>query len=274
MAPVELEGFTTFDHTHGGVTHRVYMVGETEAPPVLVMHELPGFAEPAVDFARRLSAAGFHVALPHLFGDFMRRNPLRYYRQLCVSREFANLTAGVSAPITVWLRSLTQRLSAEHEGSRVGTIGMCLTGAFVLPLVLDPWVTAPVAAQPAVPFSFTYRLTGLGKGAWAGQLNIHDDELTGAAGRLQRDNLRLLALRFQDDRISVPEKIERLRAACGDRLEAHEYPSSSAWRRAFDPPHSVLTEEYLRARDADATHPTRQAFARVVAFLREQLPVR
>jgi dienelactone hydrolase len=268
--PAELEGFTSFDHTRDGMTHRVYVTGAAEAAPVLVMHEMPGFAEPAVDFARRLSAEGFQVALPHLFGDFMKRDPLRYYRQLCVSREFANLAAGVSAPITVWLRSLTKRLSTKHQGARVGAIGMCLTGAFVLPLVLDPWVTAPVAAQPAIPFSLTYRLTGLGKGAWASQLNVHDDELRGAGERLRRDGLHLLALRFRDDRISVAEKIDRLRAACGDRLDAHEYPSP-ARRKPFDPPHAILTEEYLRARDVGPSHPTRQAFAHVVAFLREQL---
>ncbi len=265
-----LDGFTHFDHEHEGITHRVYQIGDPSRPPVLVMHELPGFAEPAVDFARRLSAAGFHVSLPHLFGDLMKRAPLRYHRQLCVSREFANLAAGVSAPITVWLRSLTKRLSTDHGGARVGAIGMCLTGAFVIPLVLDPWVTAPVASQPAVPFSWAYALTGLGRGAWASQLNVADGELTDAAARLQRDGLTLLALRFRDDRISVPEKIERLRSSCGDRLESHEY-ASPWWRRFASPPHAVLTEEHMRAKDADASHPTRQAFARLVTFLNQHL---
>jgi dienelactone hydrolase len=161
-------------------------------------------------------------------------------------------------------------MSKEHSNRRVGAIGMCVTGAFALPLVLDPWVAAPVASQPAVPFSWTYALTGLGKGAWAGELNVHDDELAAAARRLETDDLTLLAFRFKADRICPSEKIERLRAACGARLESHEY-ETSWWRSIVRPPHAVLTEEYDKAEAAGPQHPTRQAFARLVSFLHAHL---
>ncbi len=264
-----LDAFTRFAHEDSGISHDVYAIGERGAPPVLVMHELPGLAEPAVRFARRLSAQGFHVYLPHLFGDLLKWDALGNYRRLCVSKEFANLQANVSAPITTWLRSLTRRMSDEHGSRRVGAIGMCLTGAFAIPLVLDPWVTAPVASQPAVPMSWRYAITGFGKGAWARELNVTDTELTQAARRLETERLTLLAFRFKTDRISVPEKIERLREACGDRLESHTY--ATPWWRFVRPPHAVLTEEYDKASDASPDHPTRQALARLVSFLQEHL---
>ena len=74
------------------------------------------------------------------------------------------MQVGVSAPIVDWLRALASDLSARHEHANVGAIGMCLTGAFVIPLVLERCVTAPVAAQPGVPFSGVFRAVGLGRG--------------------------------------------------------------------------------------------------------------
>lgn len=265
-----LKDFTIFSHSNQGIAHDVYVIGVPSHPPVLVMHELPGLAEPALSFARRLSAQGFHVYLPHLFGQMLERDTRGNYRRLCVSQEFAKLKAGVSAPITTWLRSLSRHMSTEHEGRPVGAIGMCVTGAFAIPLVLDPWVTAPVASQPAVPFSMAYFLTGVGKGSWARELNVADIELAAAADRLKAENLTLLAFRFKSDRISVSEKIQRLRDACGAQIESHEY-DGPWWRSIANPPHAVLTEEYDKAQDADPEHPTRLAFARLVGFLREHL---
>jgi dienelactone hydrolase len=259
-------GFEQFDLTARGISKTVYWTGQGK--PVLVMHELPGLTEFATRLAGRLAAAGFTVYLPLLFGEPMVRAPIRYFRQLCVAEEFGRLAAGVSAPITDWLRALAGELSARHGGSRVGAIGMCLTGGFVIPLMLEPPVVAPVAAQPAVPGSFLYLFTGLGRGPWMRQLNVADADLERAAERARAEELTLLAFRFTSDRLCVADKLDRLREAFGDRLEAHELESPGLALRS---PHAVLTEEYDRAPDAGPGHPTRVATARVIAFLRERL---
>jgi dienelactone hydrolase len=157
-----------------------------------------------------------------------------------------------------------EHLAKVHRTERIGVIGMCVTGAFVIPLVLSPLVKAAVASQPAIPFSWSYLLIGIGGRGKARQLNVCDGELAAAAARLRRESVPLLALRFREDRICQPEKIERLRDAFGDRLEVRELSGGKTARRRRRAPHAVLTEEYDRA--CDPSDPTRDAYARVVEF--------
>jgi dienelactone hydrolase len=270
MQSAGLEDFTSYKWSHGKMSHDVYVTGD--GPPVLVMHELSGMNATAVDFARRLAREGFRVYLPHLFGKPLQAAAFSNSWKLCISREFGRLAAGKSAPITDWLRSLAQDMSTRHGNGRVGAIGMCLTGAFVIPLVIDPWVAAPVAAQPGVPFSTTYVYTGLGHGRWASQLNVSDEHLAAAGRRLKGDNMQLLALRFEEDRICPRARIDRLRQAFGANLEIEELGGASVLQRIFFPRHSTLTAEYTKAGDdAPSDHPAHQAFRRVAEFLRAKL---
>jgi dienelactone hydrolase len=263
MENAGLEGFTSYSWSHGSITHDVYVIGD--GPPVLVMHELPGMTADTTDFARRLAGQGFRVYLPLLFGEPLQSATLGNSLRLCISSEFARLAAGKSAPITDWLRALARDMSARHGNGRVGAIGMCLTGAFVIPLVIDPWVTAPVAAQPAVPFSMIYVKTGLGHGRWASQLNVSDEHLAAAGRRLKGDNMRLLALRFEEDRMCPRARFDRLREAFGDNLEIEEVGGELKSR------HATLTLEYANARKEGPDHPVHQVFHRVVEFLRARL---
>jgi hypothetical protein len=52
----------------------------------------------------------------------------------------------------VWLRALSARIAEVCEGPGVGVIGMCLTGGFMISLMVDPHVLAPVTCEPALPF--------------------------------------------------------------------------------------------------------------------------
>jgi dienelactone hydrolase len=263
MPAAGLEDFTSYRWSHGNISHDVYVIGD--GPPVLVMHELPGMTTATADFARRLAREGFRVYLPHFFGKPLQSATLGNSLRLCISREFGRLAAGKSAPITDWLRALARDMSARHGNGRVGAIGMCLTGAFVIPLVIDPWVAAPVAAQPAVPFSMIYVNTGLGHGRWAGQLNVSDEHLAAASRRLKADNMRLLALRFEEDRMCPRARFDRLREAFGDNLEIEELGGEQRRR------HATLTVEYDNARNAGDDNPVHQVFRRVVEFLRARL---
>jgi dienelactone hydrolase len=262
--PAALDGFDEISFTHHEIVHRVFAVGE--GPPVLVMHELPGLTPATLRFGERLAGRGFRVYLPLLFGEPAQDDWRGSYRALCVSREFSNLRAGVSGPIVDWLRALAADLSRRHQGARVGAIGMCLTGAFAIPLILEPCVTAPVAAQPGVPFSSQFRAIGIGRGEWMSQLNIDDRDITEAAARAKRDGVTLLAGRFDKDRICPAERLDRLASAFGTSMLRRELPGGSFLR----PPHATLTGAYERAPDRP-DEPTRMWLEDVVAFLKAGL---
>jgi dienelactone hydrolase len=259
-----LDGFHEFAFAAGDITHRVFATGD--GPPVIVMHELPGLSPAAIRFGRRLNAAGFTVYLPLLFGEPGQDDWRASYRMLCVSQEFARLAAGVSGPIVDWLRALANDVSARHGNAKIGVIGMCLTGAFAISLILERCVAAPVAAQPGVPFSALYRAVGLGRGPWMSQLNIADRDLHDAARRADSDGVSLLAARFEKDRICPAERLDRLAAVFGSRLIRHELAGGSA----FDPPHATLTVEFEKAPD-NPSEPTHQFFSTVVSFLSSHL---
>jgi dienelactone hydrolase len=255
----ELQPFTQAD-----ITHRVFWLGE--GSPVLVMHELGGLSPSALRFGRRLAREGFRVYLPLLFGEPGQNKALRNYRALCVSHEFANLQAGVSAPIVNWIRALAAELSAQHNNAKVGAIGMCITGAFVIPLILEPCVMAPVAAQPGSPFSFRYRLIGIGRGPWMTQLNVADDDVEAAIERCQHDGVQMLAGRFKKDRICPKERLDRLEGQFRGQLIRTDLAGGSSLR----PPHSTLTSGYEDAPE-DPNEPTRVWFKQVVEFLKARL---
>ena len=81
------------------------------------------------------------MVLPHLFGDpgapASTGQIIKAIAQVCVSREFTKLRAGVASPVTDWLRSLARSLHAELGGPGVGALGMCLTGGFALAMMVD-----------------------------------------------------------------------------------------------------------------------------------------
>ena len=264
MVDENLDGFAEFSFAHDGIAHRVFVLGD--GPPVLVTHELPGLSPAALRFGRRLAAQGFCVYMPLLFGEPGQDDWRGSHRQLCISHEFANLAAGVSAPVVDWLRALAADLSARHGYSPVGAIGMCLTGAFVIPLILEPCVVAPVAAQPGAPFSRSFRAIGIGRGPWMSQMNISDADLEAAAARASADGISLLAARFEKDRICPAARLDRLETAFGARLIRRELKGGNV----LQPPHATLTAEYERAPDLPSD-PTRRLFAEIVEFLSSRL---
>jgi hypothetical protein len=143
-----LAGYAQFSCTFGDATHTVYHAGLRSHPPVLILPEIAGLAPGYLLFAQRLVETGFQVYLPWLVGPFGRRAPLRNVLRLCVSREFARLRAGETAPVTVWLRALISHISQHNGEGNVGAIGMCLTGAFAIPMILHPKVAVPGLRPP------------------------------------------------------------------------------------------------------------------------------
>ena len=249
------DGFEQFSFASGGVAHPVYYAGDDRAPSLLVLPELAGFSPGLLMFAERLIAARFRVYVPWLFGPFGQRAPLRNAIRLCVSREFGYLRAGTSSPVTTWLRALTAHISQQSGGTRVGAIGMCLTGAFVIPLIIDPRVAAAVAAQPSVPL-------------WprSDALNVSDSEIAAARARLDAGEAHLLAVRCRPDRVCPRAKLERLQREFPVGLEVREYAAPDERNCLGERPHATFTREYRIAPDASDEHYSRRAFADLVAF--------
>jgi dienelactone hydrolase len=242
-----LSGFAQFSFEAHDQRHAVFHSDNAAHPPILLLPEIAGFSPGLISFAERLIEAGFRVYVPWLFGPFGKRAPVRNALRLCVSREFAYLRAGVSAPITDWLRALAAHISHHNSGARIGALGMCLTGAFVIPLVIDPTVAAVVAAQPAVPMSLWHLASGNGGGQTASALNVGDHDIAEARARLASGQARMLALRCRADRICPQSKIERLRREFPDGLEVREYGQVDDRNAVGERPHATFTKEYRLA---------------------------
>lgn len=267
-----LQGFTPFTFSFDDMTHSVFHAGAAGKPSLLLMPEIAGIGPGVMLFANRLIEAGYQIYIPWLFGPLGERAPVRNALKLCISREFANLKAGVSAPITRWLRALAAHISEHNGGGRVGAIGMCLTGAFAIPLVIDPQVVAAVAAQPAVPLSPLFTLLGIHVGSQLGQINVSADDIAQARARLNAGEAHLLAVRCRADRISPPEKLQTLRDAFPVGLDVREYGDVSDRNRVGDRPHATFTKEYRLEPDASEDHHSRQAYRDLLAFFERYLP--
>ena len=168
---------------HRVSAHPVYYAGDHRAPPLLLLPEIAGFSPGLLLFAERLIEARFRVYVPWLFGPFGKRAPVRNAARLCVSGVCVSASGGVLSGHCVAACS-----DGTHQqtlrGSRVGAIGMCLTGAFVIPLIIDPRVVAAVAAQPAAPRSPLCALFGIEGDKQSSQLNVSDSEIGAARARL------------------------------------------------------------------------------------------
>jgi dienelactone hydrolase len=263
-----IEGFAQFSFASGDITHPVYYAGNDRDPPLLIMPEIAGLAPGLIMFAERLVEARFQVYMPWLFGPFGKRAPVRNALRLCISREFAYLRAGVSSPITTWLRALTARIS-QH--SPVGVIGMCLTGAFAIPLIIDSRVVAAVAAQPSVPLSPLLLAFGLEGERRSSQLNVTAGEIAAARARLEGGEAHMLAIRCRPDRICPRAKLERLQQEFAVGLECREYAEPDERNCLGERPHAIFTREYKLAPRAAADHYSQRAFADLVGFFERHL---
>ena len=259
LADFELRELTLLD-----VTKRVHVAGT--GPAVVVLAEMPGISPHVARFARWVREAGFTVWMPSLFGTDgaypEAAAGLRVLQRACVSAEFRAFASDEPRPVTRWLRELAAHAHAECGGPGVGAIGMCFTGNFALTMTLEPSVLAPVLCQPSLPLDDP------------GGIDMAPEELVAVAGRLERDDLTVLAYRFAGDAHCRAERFAAYAEALGPRFVATVLPDDAA---AADPPpffaevvrtpHSVVTAHLVD----EEGQPTARAREEILAFFSERL---
>ena len=259
-----LEDFDPREITLDDVTKVVHVAGT--GPAVIVMTEMPGISPHVARFSRWVRDAGFTVYMPSLFGrDGAVPNVeegVAVFQRACVSAEFRAFAANKSSPVTQWLRSLARLAHGECGGPGVGAIGMCFTGNFALTMMLEPAMLAPVLAQPTLPLDDP-----------AG-LEIAPEELTAVRARLEREDLTVMAYRFEGDRFCRAERFAAYSEALGDRFIGRVLPDSAAnpdtapfFKDVVVSPHSVVTAHLID----EAGQPTIAARDEILSFFADRL---
>lgn len=245
-------------------TKIVYVAGN--GPAVIVMSEMPGISPHVARFARWVREAGFTVYMPSLFGRDGAvpavEEGLAVMKRACVSAEFRAMVSHQTSPVTIWLRALARLAHQECGGPGVGAIGMCFTGNFALTMMLEPAVLAPVLSQPSLPLHDP------------AALEISPDDLTAVRERLDRENLTVLAYRFEGDRFCTAERFCAYANALGDRFVARVLPDSAAnpettpfFATLTTTPHSVVTAHLID----EAGQPTLAARDEILGFFTQRL---
>jgi dienelactone hydrolase len=256
-----------FDHrtvTLDGATKVVHVAGQ--GPAVIVMAEMPGISPHVARFSRWVRDAGFTVYMPSLFGRDGAvpgvEEGAAVLQRACVSAEFRAFAGKGSSPVTVWLRALARLAHEQCGGLGVGAIGMCFTGNFALTMMLEPAMLAPVLSQPSLPLDDP-----------AG-VESPPAELEEVRARLEREDLTVLAYRFEGDRHCRGQRFAAYAEALGDRFVAHVLPDDAAnptpppfFEHVVASPHSVVTAHLID----EAGQPTIAARDEIISFFAERL---
>ena len=259
-----LEDFTQREIMLDGVTKVVNISGS--GPAVIVMTEMPGISPHVARFSRWVRDAGFTVYMPSLFGRdgavASAEDGAAVFRRACVSAEFRAFAGNGSSPVTQWLRALARIAHKECGGPGVGAIGMCFTGNFALSMMLEPAMLAPVLSQPSLPLDDP------------GGIESPPEEIEAVRERLDRDDLTVLAYRFQGDKFCMAQRFAAYEEGLGDRFIGRVLPDSAAntdvppfSKQHVACPHSVVTAHLID----EAGQPTIAARDEILSFFAERL---
>ncbi len=254
--------------TFGSITHDVFAHGD--GPGVLILHELPGMTPECLNLAEVVRLAGYRVYLPLFFGS-PGQDPSKVTIGLtalnvCVRREFRFLATKEDSPITPWLRALSRKVfdQTKSRGKGIGVIGLCLTGGFVLALMLDEHVLAPVMCEPSLPLEIRFL-----PGAAARRAAIGIPTATLEASAKRAKTHPLLGYRFSSDTLCRAERFETIGSVLKSGFVSRTIPTGPEHPGNIrDGAHAVLTEAY----DHTPGHPTRNALDEILVRFARDLP--
>ena len=204
--------------------------GKGPWPGVLILHELFGLNNDVRADARDLAAHGYLVMAPDLFSA---DGAARYCMRLFFKPD-SLLNQSTAEPVAEVHRLLDELKAHPDCNGRLGMIGMCLTGGFVLHMARRDDLAAPVVYHHA------FGLRGPGAGP---------DDVAAIRGPIQGH--------FADeDKVLCPKsRVDALTQALGGRLQAHWHEGAGHGLRS-------------RFRNTPAG---RSAWQETLAFLSEQL---
>lgn len=144
-------------------------------PGVVLIHDVFGLGDDMREQADWLSAAGYLVAIPDLYGG---RKAIR-----CIKGTFAQLSAR-SGPLFDQVENVRTALAASPECTgTVGVIGYCMGGGFALLLAARPGYSAASVNYGQVPDDVAEILAGACP--VVASFGGADKSLAGAADKLQ-----------------------------------------------------------------------------------------
>jgi dienelactone hydrolase len=237
----------------GNIEHDVYFFPgpSKQAPPILLLHELPGLSPNTLYFAEVLSK-DFNVYVPLLFGSpNQERDGFLGLLAYFFNPEWSERSSlQGSMPITGWASAAVDRISIHHPGQPIGVIGMCLTGAMPLSLLDHQEIKAIVLAQPTLPI--------FGEDD---DLGISAQEWEVAKRRATAGDIHIYGVRFENDTIAKRAKHERLDRELGKKvfqdgeITAQEYCHKDADGNYTDCPKAHSTLTYGWSPDFPPDHP-------------------
>jgi dienelactone hydrolase len=161
-----------------------------------------------------------------------------------------------------WLRGLARIAHAECGGPGVGAVGLCFTGNFALTMALERAVIAPVVNHPSLPLDDP------------GGLEVGDEDAVALAERVERDGLKVLAYRFDNDRWCTGQRFAAYQALLGEAFDGRVLSADAAntdpppfFRDVVGCPHSVVTAHLVD----EQGHPTARARDEIIGFLTGRL---
>lgn len=231
----------------GATVKRPVFVSKSGDKPLIILHELPGMSPTFIEYCRKMAGEGFKVYMPLIFKTPGTEMGTFASAAFCVSREFRDLfsaKAGTNArPFTAWLHELVQEVSDKHPESKIGVVGMCLTGGFAISAIAEPHVQAVASCQPAAPFFFNIKTLGLSE----------TERQRVEVGKESKAIPCVKAYRYKEDTICKESHMEAAKALLGPSMERFpDLPGKG---------HSTLTSE---SRDPSV-------YQDVLTFLNERL---
>jgi hypothetical protein len=139
---------------------------------------------------------------------------------------------------------------------------MCFTGNFALTMMLEPAMLAPVLSQPSLPLNDP------------SGIEIAPDDITAVRERLEREDLTVLAYRFEGDKFCTAQRFAAYAEKLGDRFIGRVLPDSAAnpdvppfFAQHVTTPHSVVTVHLID----ETGQPTIAARDEILAFFVRRL---
>lgn len=249
-------------------THDYYVFPSKtpNAPPVILLHELPGLSAKTLIFAEFLSRR-LTVYVPLLFGAPNQESLLAGLRDFAFDGEWRRRDdlAG-ERRIERWLSAFAERVAKAHPGQSMGALGMCLTGALSLSLLRQPQVKAVVVSQPTLPIFGADEDLDLPEAVW----NL-------AKARAARGEIQVYGTRFEHDDMAKRAKHLRLKRELGAAFLDREIGDAEylfddghgRTARIAASAHSALVFEWRP--DLPDTHPVNVRRNEVRQFLAERL---